>query len=542
MSPRLAVVLVSLLSLLLFLGSRGLSEPDEGRFAEASREMSLQSNWLVPHLAGVPHLQKPPLIFWITALSIKVFGVNEWAARLPSAVAAFGTMLLTMHLAGLLFGASVEWKAGLILLSSGLFFMMARIITTDMMLTFWITCAVVSFVHYTKRNSITALMVFYLSLGLGFLTKGPMAYLVPFAAVIPWAVACRKEQKAPGWYWHWVPGVMFAVAISISWFVLLFRHYPGLFDYYYHYEFIDRIASNTHHRAKPFWFYTLVMVAGLLPWSVMLPRIVADQWRRRGVRRRPEFWLFAGWLIIPWLVLHLVSSKLVTYILPLFPPIAIVLAGKWDSLQVRWRPEIRVVAALFAVMMAGLPLTFYLLSKDNGEPIHIHYLFTVGVIAACMVWLLIYISVDSYRHRTLQFGSLGVMMLVSLLLILSRADQLLQNRNKSMALLADEIKLSQREYPQAKLFAPNMKKFGLEFYLQKPIIRTASSVESTLPIPAELSDLFVADPFVYLKSNAQDEFLILIARYFLPDPLPSDWDIVADFRDTVLVYRAGLQQ
>ena len=160
MTPRAysrAVIVAAVLALFTLLGHRGLNEPDEGRFAEIAREMSLSTNWIMPHLGGIPHLQKPPMIYWLCALSIRAFGANEWAVRLPAALAALGTVLALMHVAGLLFGSEVRWKAGLILLSSMLFFALARLITTDMLLTFFITSAIASFLHYTLRGSVRGL-------------------------------------------------------------------------------------------------------------------------------------------------------------------------------------------------------------------------------------------------------------------------------------------------------------------------------------------------------------------------------------------------
>jgi len=539
-SPPWMVFIASCFCLLMFLGSRGLNEPDEGRFAEASREMSLQSSWLIPHLAGVPHLQKPPLIFWITAISIKYFGVNEWAARLPSAMAALGIIWLTMHLSGLLLGPSVQWKSGLILLSSGLFFSMARIITTDMLLTFWITGAVVAFVHYTRRGSISALILFYVCLGLGFLTKGPMAYLVPFSAVIPWVLACRHEKRPPGWLWHWIPGLLLAVIISVSWFFLLFREHPGLLEYYYRNEFVDRIASDVHHRSKPFWFYTLVMIGGLLPWSMMLPRIIGDLWKRRRDPRMPEFWLFSGWLLIPWLVLHLITSKLPTYILPLFPPLAIVCAYYWNRLEHRWNIEVRLITALFAIIVAALPRVIWQIWKDHGNAPPIQPVFFLAAFVISAGWMFHYIKAASKPSRYSLLTGVATMMLASLLLISSQAEELLQSRNRSLLPAVDEIRRAQAEFPDAKLFALNIRKYSLEYYLQKPIIRTLKDIETTLPIPEDLKSMYVADPFDYLRENDTSEYLLMIPHYFLPDPLPPDWQIIFDKPVMVIVHRAGL--
>lgn len=537
--PPLAVCVAAVLGIFLFLGSRGLNEPDEGRFAEAAREMSLQSSWLFPHLAGVPHLQKPPMTFWITAMCIKWFGVNEWAVRLPSAFAALGIIILTMHLAGLLFGPTIAWRAGMILLSSILFFVMARVITTDMLLSFWITAAIVAYIHYTKCGSILALVLFYICLGLGFLTKGPMAYLVPLSAVIPWVIVTRKEQKLPGGMWHWIPGILVTLILSASWFVVLFRHYPGLLEYYVQYEFIDRIASNTHDRAKPLWFYSLVMFGGLLPWSILLPRMIGDQWRQRGSRRTPAFWLLAGWLLIPWLVLHLVTSKLPTYILPLFPPMAILLAHEWDRLYVRGTIEVRSFAVIVAIATAALPLVFGQIGEHHAHQMLRQPFF---VLSACLIglgWIALFIKTATPSRASSPLIGLAVMMILTLVLVSSQIENVLQQMGKSLLPVIMDIKNAKNDHPKAQLVAGNMKKFGLDFYLQEPIIRSRNRAEATLPIPDNIKSLYVDDVYDHVRIHQQDEFIILISRYFLPDPMPDDWEIQNDYGKTLLVYRPG---
>ena len=143
-SPWWFLPLIALLFLGL-LGTRSLNEPDEGRYAEIAREMVETGNWLVPHIWYVPHLDKPPFTYWAVAASLSVFGVNEWAARLPLALAglsaAWATFLLVRSVAG---AAAARWGV-LVFATSALPWVMARMLTTDMFLTQFITWAIYCF-------------------------------------------------------------------------------------------------------------------------------------------------------------------------------------------------------------------------------------------------------------------------------------------------------------------------------------------------------------------------------------------------------------
>ena len=161
-----------------FLGSFGLLEPDEGRFAQIGREMAANGNFLVPHLNGIEQFYKPPLVYWLNAVFYKLMGVSEWTARLPSALAFFGVIWLTGWMGWQLAGRAVGWCAALILASMVEPYALGRQITLDMTLTFWITAALACLVQRaTGTGSRSAGFLFFLCMGLGFLAKGPMPWV-----------------------------------------------------------------------------------------------------------------------------------------------------------------------------------------------------------------------------------------------------------------------------------------------------------------------------------------------------------------------------
>ncbi len=311
-STILLFILVSL-AYLTQLGSYGLLEPDEGRYAEIAREMvEPGGDWIVPHLNGIPHFQKPPLFYWLTAISFRFFGLNEFAARLPVALSALGALLLATSIARKLYGMGEARLTLMILASSALFAALGRIVTPDMTMTFWITAAVACLVRSNDR--IFWGWLFFVCAGLGFLTKGPVAFLVPFSA----ALAYRNSVKIP-WLW----GLPIALLIGLSWFLVLSARIPGLADYFLHHELLDRFGSATHGRSRPFWFFVPVTFAGFFPWTFFAIAKLPGAWRKRA--SIPP--LYIGWVAIPFVVLSLSGSKLPTYVLPLFPGLAIGLSS-----------------------------------------------------------------------------------------------------------------------------------------------------------------------------------------------------------------------
>lgn len=318
--------------LLAFLGTRGLNEPDEGRYGELGREMAAGGDWLVPHLNGIGHFQKPPLIYWLTALALKLCGQNEWGVRLPSALAAAGTIWFTFLIGRTLFSRAVAVTAALVLVSGFEFFALARTLTPDMTMTFWITAAILCFVRATQaqgegQGGRPWKWLFFVAMGGGFFTKGPMGFVVPLAAALAWQRSARgtpQRARLP-----WLPGLLVALAIGLGWFVVLSLQNPELRSYFVGDELVKRFASKSHGRSKPPWFFLPVLLGGWLPWTCFLPAVLVTAWRRWKQPERLQPWqaLLLGWTIIPFIILSLSGSKLLTYILPLFPALALGLAA-----------------------------------------------------------------------------------------------------------------------------------------------------------------------------------------------------------------------
>jgi 4-amino-4-deoxy-L-arabinose transferase-like glycosyltransferase len=309
-----------------FLGSFGLLEPDEGRFAQIGREMAASGDFLVPRLNGIEQFYKPPLVYWISAIGYQIFGVTEWVARLPSALAFVGILWLTGWMGWRLGGRKVGWMAALILASMVEPYALGRQITLDMSLTFWVTAALACLVGVgTGVQSKIFGYLFFLCMGLGFLAKGPMAWVVPLSGAIPWVWVARKSGKRV--ILPWKSGALLTLGVAMSWFVLVCLRYPELWNYFLGYELVERFASTTHGRSKPWWFFLPILVIGTVPWTGFLPGLAKESWTKiREGKMEPVSWALGASVVIPFVVVSCSGSKLLTYILPIYPSLALLLA------------------------------------------------------------------------------------------------------------------------------------------------------------------------------------------------------------------------
>jgi 4-amino-4-deoxy-L-arabinose transferase-like glycosyltransferase len=321
-----------------FLGSFGLLEPDEGRFAQIGREMAATGDFLVPRLNGIEQFYKPPLVYWISAAGYKLFGVSEWTARLPSALAFAGVIWLTGWMGWRLRGRRVGWMAALILASMVEPYALGRQITLDMSLTFWITAALACLVEVgvgSQRRWVGYL--FFLCMGLGFLAKGPMAWVVPLSAALVWVGMAKRKGGRLDLPWGW--GIPMTLGIAMSWFVTVCWRYPELWKYFLGYELVERFASTTHGRSKPWWFFLPVLLIGAVPWTGFLPGLVRQSLIKiKDQTLSPALWGVGAAIVIPFVVVSCSGSKLLTYILPIYPSLALALAV-WLSGEVCPRCE-----------------------------------------------------------------------------------------------------------------------------------------------------------------------------------------------------------
>jgi len=320
------------------LGRPALWEPDEGRYAEIAREMVLAHDYVTPRDNWVRYFEKPPLVYWAEAFSIKLLGPNELAVRLPAALSSVAEVAVTAALGEAMFGAAVGLAAAMVLALSPLVFGFARFATLDPALALFVTAALGAFWAAARApgfDSAAGRRWFLLSAALaaaGTLTKGPVALVLTGAVGLAWLLAERRAREILRM--PYLGATAIYAAIAAPWFVLAALRNPEFPRFFFIHEHVERYLENAEHGWGPY-FFVLVVIAGMWPWICFVPMGVRELMRARGgedaaeaSRRQPDargssaFLLW--WFGIILVFFSIPRAKLGSYILPAIPPLAIV--------------------------------------------------------------------------------------------------------------------------------------------------------------------------------------------------------------------------
>jgi 4-amino-4-deoxy-L-arabinose transferase-like glycosyltransferase len=333
-----AIVLLRLVS----FGWLAVADPTESRYAEIAKHMYESNDWVTPRLyihgELIPYWGKPPLHFWLTSVCFKIFGVSEWASRLPSILAGMALLICVYVFASRLWSARVAWLSTMILASSGLFFVLWGASVVDVTLSAAVTLAMISFpfawIQTTKRKKHLFGLLFFIGLALATLTKGLVA---PGIAVVSiglwWLLNGRPSlRNLP-----WISGIATYLVITVPWFILQEARTPGFLKYFIVNEHLlrflthdygDKYGSGHIYPRGTIWIMLIVMY---LPWTFFIAGAAIKRWKKRdsvGHQTDKAIWLeyVCIWGVTPAIFFTLSRQILGTYLLPGFAGLAIATA------------------------------------------------------------------------------------------------------------------------------------------------------------------------------------------------------------------------
>jgi 4-amino-4-deoxy-L-arabinose transferase len=330
------LLLFFLVSYILPLGARDLLVPDETRYAEIPREMIAGGDWVVPHLDGLRYFEKPPLGYWVHAASILLLGENNFAVRLPSAMAVgLSALLIYMLICRVCSSGDKEWN-GRGILSALIFlscFEVAGIGNTavlDSLFSFFLTATITTFYLGSEAPPGSArekgfLLLSGVSCGLAFLTKGFLAFALPVLVLASYLV--WQHRYIDLIRMSWMP-ILTAALVALPWSILIHLREPDFWRFIFWNEHIRRFIGDHVQHLESMWFFVLTAPGVLMPWTFMAPAAVAGI-REQISNRSPQGRLIRFsicWLVLPFLFFSVSKGKLLTYILPCFPPFAILMA------------------------------------------------------------------------------------------------------------------------------------------------------------------------------------------------------------------------
>jgi len=328
--------IVAVVALAIHLGGFPLLDPDEGRNAEVGREMALTNDYVMPRLDGLPYLDKPIVYFAAEAAAMEVLGPTETAARLPALLFTIATAAAAWWFARRLWGEAEAWLAFIAALASPLSVAFSRTVIFDSALAFFITVAMMGFYLAVECGGRAAALVAWLAIGLGVITKGPVAIALPLLVAIPYAIARKKVGAI-----FPLLGIVLFVAVIAPWVVLILRQVPDFLNYVLVVETTQRLTTGALKRTGPPWYFVPYLLGGALPWTFVLLGQKLDR-RDRGVA------YLLLWIAIPFLFFSLSQSKRPQYILPLVPAVALLVARVWCEARRGTR-----IAAAVLILLGG---------------------------------------------------------------------------------------------------------------------------------------------------------------------------------------------
>jgi 4-amino-4-deoxy-L-arabinose transferase-like glycosyltransferase len=369
------VLLVLALGLLwgVALGARALWGPDEGRYVEISREMVLTGNYVTPRLNGVKYFEKPPLFYWLEAGAIRVFGLQEWALRLVPALMALGGCLAVYAAGRRFWGRRAGLLAAAVLATSPLYYFLGNAINLDMTVSVLLTLALLAFLVAVeepegarRRNLFWA---FYLALALATLTKGLIGIVIPGMILFVWMALLGEWRLLARM--RLISGTVLFLIVAVPWHVLVARENSEWLYYYFVHEHFLRYTTKVHDRYEPPWFFLPVLLGGLIPWTAFLVQAVRGalpaSWQTRREKRIELFLVLWAVLVVGFFSLS--DSKLIPYILPAVPPLALLIgrhvAVLWERAEGR---ELRIACAVMLVLGVGLGLGLVLAPQLMAQP------------------------------------------------------------------------------------------------------------------------------------------------------------------------------
>lgn len=308
------------------LNGRLLWQPDETRYAEISREMLQKGDWIVPYLLNIRYFEKPVAGYWINNISQMVFGDTNFAVR-------FGAVFATMISAGLIYWlAMVMWRnrnvafvATLMYVSMFLVFAVGTYSVLDPMLTMWLTACMLCCFWLLKASTVAAKLLAWavmgLTCGMAFMTKGFLALAIPVIVMLPIMLYQKRftEMLKFGGI-----AIISAALISLPWALAVNQYEPDYWHYFFWVEHIQRFSSEDAQHKAPIWFYIPIILLGVIPWLGLLPGTLLKSWRERKIK--PEMFFLLCWFIVPFVFFSIAKGKLLTYMLPVMAPLALMMA------------------------------------------------------------------------------------------------------------------------------------------------------------------------------------------------------------------------
>jgi len=370
------------------LGAHSYLIPSEARYIEIPRQMLVTGDWLTPHINGVPYFEKPPLFYWMQACAMSVFGMDEWAGRITTVLLTTLTCLLTYAVGRMLYGRTAGLLSALVLSTCLMGYGLAHVAMLDVPVSAFITACLACFLAAQQPPSLTLsrkeagegkeipspacggglgrgnlYLFMYIFSALAMMSKGLIGIVIPGMVIGAW-IALTKQWKILT-QTQLIPGLILFLIIAAPWHVLMAQHHPDFLSFYFIHEHFTRYLTDEHKRTAPWWFFIAITPVGLIPWVCVTPHLLRGlhPLRQTPQQVRGDNLFLLLWIILPLIFFSTSHSKLISYIFPIFPPLAILIGRKLADFWHGQLPvkSLRIDAAVVMVLVtAALVATQFL--------------------------------------------------------------------------------------------------------------------------------------------------------------------------------------
>jgi 4-amino-4-deoxy-L-arabinose transferase-like glycosyltransferase len=510
---------VRLLLLLLVLGAvwfgnlehRKLALTDEGRYAEIPREMVASGDWTTPRLNGIKYFEKPALQYWATATAYTLFGEHHWTARLWAALTGFLGILATWFAGRRLFGPQAGLYGALVLASSVLYVMMGHMNTLDMGVSFFMGLGLAGFLlaqhaGASPRENRVWMHVVWASLAFSVLSKGLIGLVLPGAVLVIYTLVQRDWAL-----WkrlHLLSGLVLFLAIAAPWFVAVSIDNPEFPRFFFIHEHFERFLTKVHRRYEPWWYFIPILALGILPWALPMVDSLVRAWKSEGDRKafQPGRFLLI-WAVFIFFFFSMSGSKLPSYILPIFPALALLIGRRLAGMKGRtllWQ-----TAPLALLVAAGLwlsPRAVDLAGDESSRQAYAQYGHWAAVTAAVALASILAALFLAYRNRV----QAAVLLLA--LTALGAGQSLLSGhdllaRTTSTYYLAQQVKPYLK--PGVPFYSIGMYEQTLPFYLDRTVTLVAYQDEMAFGIEQE-PDKWLPDIAAFERAWSRQPYALAI--------------------------------
>lgn len=527
---RYLAAYLSVLGLVTFffgLGDLAFLGPDEPRYAEVAREMYVSGDYLSPRLAGCLWLEKPVLFYWLAAGAYHVFGVNEFAARAPSAFGALAMLLLLFQVLRRVVSLRYAVTVSAVFATSGIIIGFARAATPDMSLTAAMCFALIAGFQVPESKGHSRLIWVTLcaaSAGVAMLAKGLVGIVFVTAILAAYYLITRRFSRIR--WQEWLYATVIFLAVASFWYLPITLEHGWKFinEFFIEHHFY-RYTTPVYRHPQPFYFYILIAAAGVLPWSFFLiPAVARIRRLRPAVDRFDRLITFAWiWVAVPVLFFSFSESKLPGYILPVFPALAIIIGADVERVWAGEKSRALTLTTWLTTLMLialGIGLLVYL----SGEGVNLmsgHLLYLSLPLVASIVGA---VAVIKNRAKVLPVAACAVVAGV----VIVAAVTLLQHASNKWSLKQLSLDAASALRPGELITFYVRKEYAPAFYAQGRVVCGVSNRSILNAVhPDKIVTVLQTSPSVIVITTQL--WLDDLARggRFIIEPIASQRDVLA---------------